>query len=71
MIYRLYVAGISTFPNAAMTIGVDPQVSFIFAPANTDYQRFKADIANGGELQDADGVVMSADAAKAFVATLP
>ena len=40
-------------------------------PANTDYQQFKKDIMAGGELQDADGNVMSADAAKAFVATLP
>ena len=42
-----------------------------FDPANTDYQQFKKDIMAGGELQDADGNVMSADAAKAFVATLP
>ncbi len=42
-----------------------------FDPANTDYQRFKTDILEGSELQDADGNVMSAEAAQAFVGTLP
>jgi len=42
-----------------------------FDPANTDYQRFKTDILEGSELQDADGNVMTAEAAQAFVATLP
>ena len=42
-----------------------------FDPANTDYQRFKTDILEGAELQDASGNVMTAEAAQAFVATLP
>lgn len=43
-----------------------------FDPANTDYQRFKQEInADEAQLQDVDGNVMSADAAKAFVAGLP
>ena len=42
-----------------------------FDPANTDYQRFKQDIADGAELQDADGVVMSPEQVAAFVADLP
>lgn len=42
-----------------------------FAPANTDYQQFKKDIMAGGELQDADGAVMTDKAAKEFVAGLP
>lgn len=29
--------------------------SFLESPDNTDYQQFKQDIANGVELQDADG----------------
>ena len=47
--------------------------SFIpFDPANTDYQRFKQEInADEAQLQDVDGNVMSADAAKEFVAGLP
>lgn len=42
-----------------------------FDPANTDYQKFKADVLAGDELQDADGNVMTPEAAQAFVATLP
>ena len=41
-------------------------------PANTDYQRFKQEInADETQLQDVDGNVMSADAAKEFISTLP
>jgi len=40
--------------------------------ANTDYANFKAQImADEAQLQDAEGVTMSPDAAKQFVATLP
>jgi len=43
-----------------------------FDPANTDYANFKAQImADEAQLQDAEGVTMSPDAAKQFVATLP
>jgi hypothetical protein len=36
-----------------------PDNSFIpFDPANTDYANFKKDLANGAELQDADGNVI-------------
>ena len=43
-----------------------------FDPANTDYQTFKAQInADEAQLEDADGNLMSAEDAKAFVATLP
>ena len=42
-----------------------------FDPDNTDYQAFKKDIAEGKSLQDADGNVMTAEDAKAYIATLP
>jgi len=42
-----------------------------FDPANTDYAKFKLDLADGVELQDADGNTMTSAEAKAFVATLP
>ena len=72
MIYKLYKTDPDkNEPNAAMTVGSDLQISFIFAPANTDYANFKKEVLEGAELQDADGNVMSADAAQAFVATLP
>ena len=38
---------------------------------NTDYAEFKKAVTAGAELQDADGNVMSEQAAQAFVATLP
>jgi hypothetical protein len=42
-----------------------------FDPANTDYAEFKKAVTAGAELQYADGNVMTAEAAQAFVATLP
>jgi hypothetical protein len=36
-----------------------------------EYPQLKADLLAGAELQDADGNVMTAEAAQAFVATLP
>lgn len=43
-----------------------------FDPANTDYANFKSQInADEAQLEDADGVLMTAEDAKAFVATLP
>ena len=41
-------------------------------PSNTDYANFKKKIlADEAQLQDADGVIMAAAEAKAYVATLP
>ena len=41
-------------------------------PANTDYQNFILQINDGSaQLEDVDGVLMSPEAAKAYVATLP
>ena len=45
--------------------------SIPFDPANTDYAEFKKSVAEGAELQDADGNVMSADAAQEFIRGLP
>ena len=43
-----------------------------FDPANTDYQQFKQAINDDtAQLEDADGMLMTAEEAKAFVATLP
>ena len=43
-----------------------------FAVDNTDYQNFKAQINDeSAQLEDVDGVLMSPEAAKAYVATLP
>jgi len=41
-------------------------------PDNTDYQIFKTEINNeSAQLETVDGVLMSAEEAKAYVATLP
>jgi hypothetical protein len=42
-----------------------------FDPANTDYAEFKKAVTAGAELQDADGNVMSPEAAQDFIRTLP
>ena len=43
-----------------------------FDPANTDYQNFKKQInADEAQLENADGVLMSADEAKEYVKSLP
>jgi hypothetical protein len=42
-----------------------------FDPANTDYTEFKKAVMEGAELQDADGNVMTAEAAQEFIRTLP
>ena len=43
-----------------------------FDPANTDYANFRKEIlADETQLQDADSVLMTAEQAKAYVATLP
>ena len=43
-----------------------------FDPNNTDYQNFKKQInADEAQLLDADGNLMTAEQAKAYVATLP
>jgi hypothetical protein len=48
MMYKLYFAqGEKETPNAAMTIGVLPEVSFLFNQANGDYQAYLAWLAEG------------------------
>ena len=43
-----------------------------FDPANTDYANFKKEIlSDEAQLQDAEGVLMTPEQAKAYVATLP
>lgn len=71
MIYRLYIAGRGDAINAAMTVGIDSQISFLFDPANTDYQRFTAEILAGASLQDADGNTLTPADAMTFVHGLP
>ena len=45
--------------------------SIPFALDNTDYAEFKKAVTAGAELQDADGNVMTEQAAQDFIRTLP
>lgn len=47
-------------------------VTFIpFDPMNVDYQKFKVDVADGAELQDPEGNVMTQAEVDAFLKTIP
>ena len=62
-------------PNTTTTtyvIRLSDTAGIPFDPANTDYARFKKEIlADEATLQDANGVTMTAEEAKQFIATLP
>ena len=61
---------LTNYPNQVIRLS---DFAFIpFDPANTDYQQFKQAINDDtAQLEDADGNLMTAEDAKAFVATLP
>lgn len=73
MIYRLYMTSFNlTVPDAATTVGVSPEISFLFDPNNSYYEQFKQQINEGtAQLQDAEGNLMTAQAAKDFIKELP
>lgn len=68
----MYRQCIGTFGELAQCVSrLSDGACIPFDSANTDYQQFKKDIMDGGELQDADGVVMTPEAAQEFVTSLP
>ena len=70
MIYKLQ-NGLFSDVAVAVTI-VGQAISIPFNPENTDYQNFKVQINDEtAQLETADGVLMTPDEAKAYVATLP
>jgi hypothetical protein len=69
--YKLVKSPVTGLINVVNKQVGDVLYSIPFDPANTDYAEFKKAVTDGAELQDADGNVMSAEAAQAFVATLP
>lgn len=46
-------------------------ISIPFSPDNTDYQRFKVDVADGVELQDPEGNVMTQEQVDQFLTEIP
>ena len=54
MMYKLYKAGFSDIPNAAVTIGVEPQVSFLFDENNPDYIAYLAWLNEGNVPEPAE-----------------
>lgn len=70
--YRLYSLLLSKEPTMVQKIDCDPVLSIPFAPGNTDYDTFKAEIlTDQAQLEDVDGNVMSPEAAKEYVRSLP
>jgi hypothetical protein len=59
------------FNNPTCVVRLSDVTYIPFDPANTDYQTFKKDIAEGKTLQDADGNEMTAEAAQEFMRNLP
>lgn len=59
------------FINDTWVLKISDNAFIPFDPANTDYQKFKYDIMDGSELEDAEGNVMSAEEAMIFVSNLP
>ena len=57
--------------NVVLSVNRSDGWAIPLAPDNTDYAEFKKAVTAGAELQDADGVKMTAKATKAFIATLP
>ena len=73
MTYKLYIRMGHTEADAAMITNEDGSMtSFIFDPANTDYQKFKTDVNDESfELQDVDGNTMTTEEVNEFIGTLP
>ena len=68
--YQIY-NGISDKPISVTKSDGNYFSSIPLVPANTDYQQFKIDLANGAGLNDADNDPMTADQIAQFVSTLP
>ena len=49
----------------------DKNISIPFDPANTDYQQFKIQVADGTPLEDPDGNVMTQEQVDEFLRTIP
>ena len=70
--YKLTVIKEPNMPEITSLQRIEDTAFIPFDPDNTDYANFKKEIlADEAQLQNADGVIMAAAEAKAYVATLP
>ena len=68
--YKLNKSFVGTESNSVLRLADNANIPF--DPANTDYQNFKKQInADETQLEDADGNLMTAEQAKAYVKELP
>ena len=67
--YKQYI-DIATSKIANAIIRISDGACIPFDPANTDYQAFKSDLANGVSLENATGTAMTSDQVTAFLGTL-
>lgn len=71
MYYQLLKGGIEDKIYGAQRFDTDSITSFGFDPANTDYQKFKVDVADGVPLEDPDGNTMTQEEVNTFLENLP
>jgi len=65
-----YKLGFDTLANKVTTANRSDGWSIPFDTGNSDYQKFKKDLAEGASLKDAEGNDMTAEQMTAFLATL-
>jgi hypothetical protein len=66
--YKLFKDVVSGKINTVLRLSDNTYIPFDLD--NTDYQAFKSDIANGAELQDAEGKVMTKEQVQTFLGGL-
>jgi hypothetical protein len=66
--YRLYK---DPQENKIVSVFRDANISIPFDPANTDYQQFKIQVADGTPLEDPNGNVMTQEQVNEFLKTIP
>ena len=66
--YKL-IPPIFPYTESNFVLRIADNASIPFVPANTDYQQFKKHLAEGGELQAADGTVMTPEQVQEFLLT--
>ena len=68
----MYKLILNSFGQINSILRLNDEAQIPFAPDNTDYQNFKKQInADEAQLEDADGNLMTAEQAKAYVKELP